>query len=49
MAKVAVAKRDSELIPRNEFELWKDTGHMIQEQCPVRVIEAVRQWASVSR
>lgn len=49
MVEIAVAKRYAELIPRNEFELWKDTGHMIQEQRPERVIAAVRRWAAASR
>jgi len=49
MVEIAVARRYSELIPHNEFELWEDTGHMIQEQRPERVIAAIRRWDSVSR
>ncbi len=48
MVEVAVAKRYAELIPRNEFEIWKDTRHMVQEQRPERVIAAIHRWASDS-
>lgn len=45
MVEAAVAERYAELIPGSEFELWEDTGHMIQEQRPDRVIASVRRWA----
>ncbi len=48
MVKIEVSRRYAELIPGSEFELWKETGHMVQEQRPKRVIAAVRRWAAVS-
>jgi len=44
MVPVDVAQRYDELLPKSELQVWLDTGHMIQEQHPQRVADAIRDW-----
>jgi pimeloyl-ACP methyl ester carboxylesterase len=44
MVPVAIAQRYHELLPVSELQVWPDTGHMIQEQYPQRVADAIRDW-----
>jgi pimeloyl-ACP methyl ester carboxylesterase len=44
MVPIAIAQRYHALLPVSELLVWRDTGHMIQEQHPQRVAEAIRDW-----